>query len=302
MAERAGELKRAAARDAAALAVAYERCRAITRAGARNFYYAFLTLPRARRRAIYAAYAFCRLCDDIADEPGQQGDRGRRLDRVRARLSAAFEGKPEGEVFVALADAAARYRIPQRYFADVITGVEMDLSPARYSTFEELKNYCYHVAGAVGLICIQVCEYSDQKATEYAVDLGIAMQLTNILRDVEQDAHAGRIYLPAEDMARFGYTEQDLEAGVVDERLRALVKFEVERARGYFASGQNLLPLLDRRSRACPRVMFDIYQGLLSRIERRNYDVFGKRISLSKPAKLSIVARLWLRSLIPLPG
>lgn len=302
MAEEAGGLSGAAAQNGQALAAAYDRCQAITRAGAKNFYYAFLTLPRPKRRAIYAAYAFCRLCDDIADEPGQQGNRGRRLDRVRTLLSAAFEGRPEGKIFLALADAASKYRIPQSYFADVIAGVEMDLSKTRYETFDELKNYCYHVAGAVGLICIEVCEYSDKNATDYAVDLGIAMQLTNILRDVEQDAQAGRIYLPTEDMDQFGYTEKDLMAGVVDDRLKALVKFEVERARSYFASGQKLLPLLDRRARACPQVMFDIYQRLLTRIERRDYNVFGERISLSKPAKLSIMARLWLRSLLPFPG
>jgi phytoene synthase len=281
---------------------AYDVCQAITKSGAKNFYYAFLTLPREKRRAIYAAYAFCRLCDDIADEPDPDGDRRARLDSVRADLSAAYDGKPRGHVFHALTHAAMRYKIPQQYFRDVVAGVEMDLSQTRYATFDALKDYCYHVASAVGLICIEVCEYSDTKAIEYAVDLGIAMQLTNILRDVEQDARNGRVYLPQEDLGRFGYAEADLLAGVVDDRFRALMKFEVGRARSYFTSGEMLLPLLDPRARACPEVMFRIYRRLLSRIEERGYDVFGPRVSLSKPAKLSIMARSWLRSFLPLPG
>ncbi|MBI2965850.1 MAG: presqualene diphosphate synthase HpnD [Chloroflexi bacterium] len=281
---------------------AYDRCQAITKSGAKNFYYAFLTLPREKRRAIYAAYAFCRLCDDIADEPDPNGDRRARLDSVRADLAAAYAGKPEGHVFHALSHAAMKYRIPEQYFRDVVAGVEMDLSQTRYATFDELKDYCYHVASAVGLICIEVCEYSDKKAIEYAVDLGIAMQLTNILRDVEQDARNGRVYLPQEDLARFGYTEPELLAGVVDNRFRALMEFEVGRARTYFKSGEMLLPLLDRRARACPEVMFRIYRRLLSRIEERGYDVFGPRVSLSTPAKLSIMARSWLRSFFPIPG
>jgi phytoene synthase len=280
---------------------AYDRCQAITRAGAKNFYYAFLTLPRAKRRAIYAAYAFCRLCDDIADEPDPAGDRRARLDQVRADLSAAYVGQPGGHVFSALAHAARRYGIPERYFRDVVTGVEMDLTRARYRSFEDLRGYCYHVAGAVGLICIEVCQYSDPKAKEYAVDLGTAMQLTNILRDIEQDARNGRVYIPQEDLARFGYSEQDLLGGVVDDRFRGLVRFEVERARSFFAGGEKLLPLLDRRARACPEVMFRIYRRLLTRIEERGYDVFGRRVSLSTPAKLSIMARSWLRSYLPLP-
>jgi phytoene synthase len=281
---------------------AYDRCQAITRAGAKNFYYAFLTLPRAKRRAIYAAYAFCRLCDDIADEPDPAGDRRARLDQVRADLAAAYEGQPGGHVFSALAHAARRYGIPERYFRDVVTGVEMDLTRARYRSFEDLRGYCYHVAGAVGLICIEVCQYSDPKAREYAVDLGTAMQLTNILRDIEQDARNGRVYLPQEDLARFGYSEQDLLGGVVDDRFRSLMRFEVERARSFFAGGEKLLPLLDRRARACPEVMFRIYRKLLTRIEERGYDVFGRRVSLSTPAKLSIMARSWLRSYLPLPN
>ena len=286
---------------AADVAEAYRACRAITRKDAKNFYYAFLTLPGPKRQAIYAAYAFCRMCDDIADEPDPDGDRARRLDDVRASLQGAYDGAPRGDVFTALYDAVTRYSIPQRYFEDVIKGVEMDLSKKRYATFDELREYCYYVASAVGLICIEVCAYSDPKAVEHAIDLGIAMQLTNILRDVGQDAAADRIYLPQEDLQRFGYSEDDLKAGVMNNGFQALMKFEADRARSYFASGSRLMPLLDRRARACPEMMAGIYRRILDRIEAEGFDVFGRRVGLSKPAKIALMARLWARSFVPTP-
>ncbi|MCH8856171.1 MAG: squalene/phytoene synthase family protein, partial [Proteobacteria bacterium] len=164
------------------LSEAYRACQSVAKEGARNFYYAFLTLPKEKRQAIYAAYAFCRLCDDIADDPDPRGDRAARLQAVRAALKSAYAAAPEGVVFIALQDAALKHSIPQRYFEDVIRGVEMDLYKTRYATFEELREYCYYVASSVGLICIEVCTYSDPRAVEYATDLGIALQLTNILR------------------------------------------------------------------------------------------------------------------------
>ena len=284
------------------LSDAYQACQAIARDGAKNFYYAFLTLPKAKRQAIYASYAFCRLCDDIADDPDPDGDRATRLQGVRLALGAAFSGAPDGAVFTALGHAAASYSIPQRYFDDVIKGVEMDLHKARYETFDELRQYCYYVAGAVGLICIEVFEYSDPAAIEYATDLGLAMQLTNILRDIEQDAAAGRIYLPQEDMRRFGYSAENLHAGVVNDSYRSLMKFEADRARSYFQSGSRLYPLLDRRSRACPETMAKIYSQILDRMESEGFDNFGRRVGLSKATKIALMARLWLRSRIPTPG
>ncbi len=292
---------RAPVPGAAELAEAYRACRAITREGAKNFYYAFLTLPGPKRQAIYAAYAFCRICDDIADEPDPDGDRARRLADVRASLQAAYAGAPRGDVFTALHDAVTRYSIPQRYFEDVIKGVEMDLSKKRYATFDELREYCYYVASAVGLICIEVCTFSDPKAVEYAIDLGIAMQLTNILRDVEQDTASGRIYLPQEDLHRFGYTEEELKAGVMNDSFRALMKFEADRARSFFASGSRLMPLLDRRARACPATMAGIYRRILDRIEAEGFNVFGRRVGLSKATKIALMARLWARSFVPSP-
>ena len=280
---------------------AYAICQAITREGAKNFYYAFLTLPNEKRKAIYAAYAFCRVADDIADDENMAVDRVAALSTLRETLLESYEGNARGAVFSALSDAAQRYSIPEKYFDDVIKGVEMDLHKSRYATFEELREYCYYVASAVGLICIEIFEYTDPKAIEHAIDLGIAMQLTNIMRDVAEDAANGRIYLPKEDMDRFGYTEEELMAGVNNQSFRSLMAFEAARARDYFERGRMLYPLLDRRSRACPETLESVYSRLLDRMEAEDFPVFEKRVSISRASKIALVARLWLRSVTPLP-
>jgi phytoene synthase len=278
---------------------AYDACAAITREASTNFYYAFLTLPVEKRRAIYATYAFCRLCDDIVDEPDRAGDAAEELAETRARLAAAYNGDESGDIWVALADAQKRFGIDEGHFASVIEGCEMDLTKSRYETFEELGAYCRRVASAVGLVCIEVCGYEDKKAVQHAIDLGIAMQLTNVIRDVAEDAAAGRIYLPQEDLRQFGYTEKELLLGRVSQEFRDLIKFEVERARRYFENGRKLFPLLDRRSRACPQAMAEVYITLLDRIEDANYDVLTERVSLGKWSKVTLAAKLWLRSRIP---
>ena len=280
---------------------AYAICQAITREGAKNFYYAFLTLPKEKRKAIYAAYAFCRVADDIADDEDVAVDRATALSTLRETLHGSYEGNARGAVFSALSDAARRYSIPEKYFDDVIKGVEMDLHKSRYATFEELRKYCYYVASAVGLICIEIFEYTDPKAVEHAIDLGIAMQLTNIMRDVAEDATNGRIYLPKEDMDRFGYTEEELLAGVNNQSFRSLMAFEAARAREYFERGRMLYPLLDRRSRACPKTLESVYSRLLDRMEAEDFPVFEKRVSISRASKIALMARLWLRSVTPLP-
>ncbi|MCH8221870.1 MAG: presqualene diphosphate synthase HpnD [Chloroflexi bacterium] len=280
---------------------AYAICQAITREGAKNFYYAFLTLPKEKRKAIYAAYAFCRVADDIADDEDMAVDRVAALSTLRETLLESYEGNARGAVFSALSDAAQRYSIPEKYFDDVIKGVEMDLHKSRYATFEELREYCYYVASAVGLICIEIFEYTDPKAIEHAIDLGIAMQLTNIMRDVAEDAANGRIYLPKEDMDRFGYTEEELLAGVNNQSFRSLMAFEAARARDYFERGRMLYPLLDRRSRACPKTLESVYSRLLDRMEAEDFPVFEKRVSISRASKIALVARHWLRSVTPLP-
>ena len=193
------------------LDLAYEHCRRVARAQATNFYYAFRTLPKRQRRAIYAAYAFCRLCDDIADEDLPLDEKRRRFAETREMLrQSGTGGTADSPVFVALGGAQAEFGIPTRLFEEVIEGVEMDLVRSRFDTFDELREYCYKVASVVGLICIEVFGYEDPDAREYAVDMGLAMQLTNILRDVREDAERGRIYLPLDEMAACGYTEDEL--------------------------------------------------------------------------------------------
>ena len=278
---------------------AYEHCRQIARDHATNFYYAFRTLPKRKRNAIYATYAFCRICDDIADEDLPLEEKELRFAQTREMLAGSGNGVAASPVFSALSAARADFDLPERHFEEVIEGVEMDLTRNRFETFDDLRGYCYKVASAVGLICIEVFGYEDPRAREYAVDMGLAMQLTNILRDVREDAERGRIYLPLDEMASFGYTEQELLRGTVNEPFRDLMKFQADRARGYFATGSKLIPLLAPRSRACLWVLHALYSRILDRIERADFDVFAERIGLSRTEKLYLMAKLWALSLLP---
>ena len=282
---------------------AYAECRSITRREAKNFYYAFITLPPAKRRAICAAYAFCRHCDDSVDEAASSEEKLSALSELQTNLGLAYQGRAPTPMFLALADTAGRYDIPEDYFREIILGVESDLVKTRYSDFAELREYCYRVASVVGLVCLQIFEYRDPAAREYAIDLGIAMQLTNIMRDVREDWEMGRVYLPQDEMARFGYTEQELEGGVRNEAFVDLLRFQGQRARSYYRSGFRLLSYLSRRSRGCPAVLGSIYSGVLDRIEATGYDVLGgERIALSSSQKVRITARAWLASTLSLPG
>ena len=276
---------------------AYEYCRRLTKERAKNFYYAFVTLPTRKRRAIYAAYAFCRLCDDATDDFTDAEEKLRLVAEQREGLAKTYAGAPEGQVFLAMEDAINTYHIPLEYLEEVINGVEMDISKTRYSTFEELREYCYRVASSVGLICIEIFGYEDPSARDYAVDLGLAMQLTNILRDVEEDIGRDRVYIPQEDLDRFGCSEEDIFLKRINDSFRGLMRFQVERARDYFTSGKRLLPLLPARSRACPAVLHGTYSRLLDRIEASGYNVFGRRISLSTRGKLVLMARLWVNGM-----
>jgi phytoene synthase len=271
----------------------------MTRAASTNFYYAFLTLPPDKRSAIYAVYAFCRLCDDIVDEPERRATAPEELRATRAKLSGAYTGEADGPIWTALSDAQRRFGISESHLADVIAGCEMDLTQNRYATFSDLEQYCRRVAGAVGLVVIEVCGYSDPHAVQHAIDLGIGMQLTNIVRDLAEDARNGRVYLPQDEMLRFEYSEAELFAGEINGQFRALMQYQCVRARRYFASGEKLFPYLDRRTRACPETVYRVYRGLLDRTEAAGYDVFSRRITLSRRTKLALAARLWLRSRFP---
>ncbi len=282
------------------LELAYEACRIITRREAKNFYYAFLTLPVAKRRAIYAAYAFCRHCDDSVDEETSTDAKLTALADLKSNLEATYSGDAASPVFLALADVANQYDIPRDYFREVILGVESDLVKDRFENFDELREYCYRVASVVGLICLQIFGYDNDDAKEYAVDLGLAMQLTNIIRDVREDLEMGRVYLPQDEMARFGYSEEDLRKGVRNQAFMHLMQFQSQRAREYFERGSKLLPYLSRRSRACPAVLGALYSKVLDRIEASDYDVLESRLSLSKAEKIRITAQTWLGSMLPL--
>ena len=292
--------------SSAELELAYADCRNITRREAKNFYYAVVTLPQEKRKAIYAAYSFCRQCDDSVDEAASPEAKLSALSDLQVNLTLAYEGRPATPVFLALADTADRYDIPQEYFSEIIRGVESDLVKTRYQDFDELREYCYRVASVVGLVCLQIFQYPPQDgaaAREYAVDLGLAMQLTNIVRDVREDWSMGRVYLPQDEMARFGYTEEQLAAGIRNDAFVELLRFQGQRARAYFRSGFRLLPYLSRRSRACPAALGAIYSRVLDRIEASGYDVLGeRRIALSGSEKARIAARAWMASMLSLPG
>ena len=280
---------------------AYQYCTRLTKKEARNFYYAFITLPSKKRKAIYAVYAFSRLCDDIADEYSPLKDKVDGLNNLRTYLRDCYAGNPKGQVFFALADCSAQFQIPIEYFEDIIEGVEVDLQKTRYHDFTELKSYCYKVASVVGLICINVFGYNKPEAKEYAINLGLAMQLTNIIRDVKEDAERGRIYIPLDELSHFGYSEEELIKGLETEAFHKLMSFQAKRAREYFAKGHLLMPLLPIRSRACPAILAGIYSALLDKIEREKFKVFHKRISLNLTKKLLIMMGLWIQSLCQLP-
>lgn len=280
---------------AVALAEDYARCADITRQASSNFYYAFMLLPLERRRALYAVYAFCRFVDDIADDESIANP-AELLARWREELRNVYAGTPTRPVSRALADNVARFNIPQRYFNEVIDGVEMDLSRRRYETFDELILYCRRVASAVGLICIEIFGYSNHATRVYAEKLGLAFQLTNIIRDVREDAERGRIYLPLEDLHRFDVAESDLLRGVYNDRFRTLMAFEAERARDYYNGAAAALPPEDRPAMLSAEAMRLIYSALLERIARSNFRVFDRRYRLSTPRKLYLVGRAWAGS------
>jgi phytoene synthase len=270
-------------------------CKVYTKDRAKNFYYAFAILPKEKRDAIYAAYAFSGYVDDIADELDDRNEQVARLEEARRRLHAAVQGEREGPLFTALGWAFDRFAIPVEFFDELVNGVEMDFTVNRYATWQDLYEYCYRVASMVGLICTAVFGTSPHpRARQFAIDMGIGLQIVNIMRDVREDAARGRVYFPADELAQFGLTADDILAGVGDARFRALMRFQGDRARRYFRSGRRLLYLLDLRSRMCVNVLQGVYFELLRRIEKRDYDVLSERVAISTPGKLALIGRLWV--------
>lgn len=276
----------------ASLDADYERCAQITRRSRSSFYYAFILLPPERRRALHAVYAFCRFVDDIADDEAIR-EPATLLRRWREELDRVYDGTPTRALSRALADSARRFTIPRELFEEIINGVEMDLSRKRYETWDELRPYCYRVASALGLICIEIFGYRNPSAKVYAENLGLALQLTNILRDVREDAGRGRIYLPLEDLARFGVSEEEILGGVYSPNFVRLMRFEADRAQQLYAAAQNALAPEDRSTLLTAEAMRLIYAAILERIIKSNYRVLDRRHSLSAPHKLYLVGRAW---------
>jgi phytoene synthase len=283
------------------LSEAQAYCAAVTKRSGSNFYYSFLFLPRRRRDAMYAIYAFCREVDSAVDDAAPGSDPHEQLQQWRRELAAAYHGTPTFPVTISLAEHARRLEIPQEYFEELIAGVEMDLTASRYKAFEDLYRYCYRVASVVGLICLNVFGTRSPLARDYAVNLGVAFQLTNILRDLGSDADRGRIYLPQEDLARFGYREEDLMARTYSSDFIELMRFESARARQFYEKARRAaegLPLAERRALTAAEIMRSVYRRILDRIEASGYRVFGPRVSLAPSYRMAIAAGVWLRSLL----
>ena len=268
------------------ISASYAECNRIARASKSSFYLAFFGLPRHKRQALCALYAFMRLIDDVADEPGDLDLKRAGLARWRSMLDYAVAGRTRGHaVLPALADTISRFEMPTRYFHDLILGAEMDLTVKSYATFDRLSEYCYRVAGTVGLTCLHVFGFRDPRAPDLAERLGLAFQLTNILRDVRGDFEMGRVYLPEEDIARFGCDRQELR-GPLTPALRALLAFQAARAWQLYEEGAGLVNLVDSDSGATLWALVRTYSTLLARIEDRGFDVFSERVSLSRAEKI----------------
>ncbi len=270
----------------------YSYAREVTRREAKNFYYAFRLLDPARRNAIYAVYAFSRRADDAVDSVQEKNASEEEARSKLDGLSRLLRGEaPEDPLSPALLDTIERFKIPVEHFSELLLGMEMDLEKKRYETFDELYTYCFRAASAVGLICIEIFGYSEdaEAAHQHAEELGIAMQLTNILRDVREDMTLGRIYLPGEDLARFNYSEAELSRYEFTPAFRDLMKFQVERARDYFQRSEALFPLIDTQTRYCPVLLKRLYSKILDRIESQGYDVFSRRPALSRLQKLCML-------------
>lgn len=285
------------------MSVAYQRVPTLTRftsPAVTNFYYSFVFLPREKRRAIESVYAFARRGDDLVDGDLATDEATRQIARLRELLDECYADAPPSPGFdtepalAALSETVHRYPVPRQLFDDLISGLQMDLDRAHYRTFEDLAVYCYRVAGSIGLISIEIFGYRNPKTRDYAVHLGTALQLVNILRDVQSDARRGRVYLPEEDLNRFGVKREQLLAGHPSDGFAEVMRFECDRARHYFDLAQQSLVPEERRLMVAAEIMAAIYWRLLEEIERRGYHIFGPRIALPRHLKLWIALSVYL--------
>jgi phytoene synthase len=292
------------------LAMAYSVCRSITQTRAKNFYFAFLVLPRHKRQALCAVYAFMRKCDDLADDASlPQHARRKKLGEWVDAFHHALSGEPTDDpILLALTDAQQRFNIQIGWLDQLAYGTEMDVMPSEaathasgltvsYRTFEDLRVYCYRVASVVGLVCIRIFGYRDPAAESLAERCGLAFQLTNIIRDVKEDAAVGRIYLPQEDLAKFGISASEFASATDPARFRPLLAMEAERAREYYRAGEELIQYIDEDSRPALWVLLTIYRRLLERIASRDFDVFHGKVSLSTREKVAILGKGFLKRL-----
>jgi phytoene synthase len=268
-------------------------------ARATSFYYSFLALPADKRNAIIAVWDFCRAVDDAVDEPGER-DPAYALGQWREEVTRLYDGRepatPQGRQ---LQPYISKFNLPRTAFEDLIDGVAMDLQRTRYATFEELRQYCLRVASAVGLICVEIFGYRNLQTRDYAIDLGIALQLTNIIRDLAPDLERGRLYIPTQDLRRFGCTEADLRAGIVTDNVRRLLSYQVERARQFYGKADAAVVRPDERRLVAARIMGAIYYDLLRAIERADYDVFRQNVRVSRPRQAFLAGVTWLKVMMP---
>ncbi len=288
--------------------LAYKYCENITKTHAKSFYFAAKFLPKHKQKAVYPIYAFCRHVDDAVDEAEILSAQKtvEAIENWKATLSEIYQGaetenqKPRAndhyKIFLAWKDLLTKYKLPQNLPLELMQGVLMDISIKRYETFEDLYVYCYRVASTVGLMSSEILGYTDVKALEYAEALGIAMQLTNILRDIKEDAAMGRIYLPQEDLRKFDVSEQQIFAGGTDENFVEMMKFQITRARDFYQTGEKGIRLLEKDSRFTVLLASRIYSQILDEIERQNYDVFSRRAQINFSRKIFSIPRIWLET------
>ena len=289
------------------LVMAYSVCKGITRTAAKNFYYAFLVLPRRKREALCAVYAFMRRCDDITDDPKlSPAERRQQLETWLDALHRAQQGHPTDDaILLALTDAQRRFTIPAGLLDELAVGTAMDVEESSegtttgpvitYKTFDDLRAYCYRVASVVGLVCIHVFGYRDPAAEPLAERCGLAFQLTNIIRDVKEDGGMGRVYLPEEDLAKFGLTVSDVLNSPDAARLRPVLAMEADRAHEFYKSGEELIPHISEDSQPALWVLVTIYRRLLERIAEKQYDVFTAKVALSTWEKLRILGKGFIK-------
>ena len=265
----------------------------LTKSASSNFYYAFKILPREKRNAIYSGYAFCRLVDDLVDKNNNLPKKNieSQLFDIENKLNDCIEPKKykHNGLWIALGETLRKHPQNLRHLKDVIDGCRMDLNKKKYKNFYQLTEYCKKVASSTGLAMIEVFGVKDLKAHKYATDLGIALQLTNILRDIKEDYKMGRFYLPEDELRNFNISENEILSGEKKENVRKFMEFQAKRVRDYFISGERLLPLINNKYRFCPEIMKNIYFEILTEIEKNNFDVINKKIRLSKTQKIKIM-------------